>query len=600
MQHTSNRPAPELPGARDSGSGADLVAPLAALAAGGGALAVVGALDLAVRLGHDWLRSGRRVEDSSHAAARSKSALGLVLLLCSLCAESPTLLAAQDAAETPAAVPLEPAEDAGRSDEPDEPDEPDDPADGADVALQPAPLPREPEAATALRPGQLTRTTEAARAFQVKLRDALLLEADAQAYEQATLGLEDPESLTGYRLGRRLRLDEDRLANERGRGFALLALVPPRPADVANAKLSRREVTLLMNLGLAYERARSDPSINQYATANSSFLQTANWGLRDRAVVLRDKLVARETGFTRLIEQANELLAGTVDEGQLKEMEQLLAEIAPETREETPDLSVLVIQDEQLRMKVLTELQVKLAEQADPTQRPPPATTLFPRVSGMQHLIVERANLAPVIQEHMAVEVELEQVEADLRASVNNQDIEARKLLTQRKAELTGRHSELGSIWFSTEPDPEIYPALVQNQDALIRRSMLDLGPRGALYGARYDVVRDLAATPTETSQQRWVLLQAQEDLLASLYAATADPDPLDGMLPLAALVKARPPPPPPVVAQAKPPAKPVGAGSKAGAFKAAPKPKKAPPKAKPKAKAPPPKKKPAGGKQPR
>jgi hypothetical protein len=113
--------------------------------------------------------------------------------------------------------------------------------------------------------------------------------------------------------------------------------------------------------------------------------------------------------------------------------------------------------------------------------------------------------------------------------------------------------------------------------------------------------VRDLAAAETVTPVQRWTLLQAQQDLIAALIGAQPEPDLLDGVLPLAALVKARPPPPTPVAplaAPGKPKAGPLSsaaAKAKAGALKGAPKPKAKP---KGKAKQPPPKTKP-GGKQP-
>jgi hypothetical protein len=485
------------------------------------------------------------------------------------------------------------AQDAPAREEDAEPAEP--------AVAQPAPLPRDPQQPAALRPGQGPRTSEAARAFEKKLHTALSIEAQVQAYEQAGLGLEDPERLSGYKLERRLRLDRDREANAAGRTFAMLALAPPRPSDAAQADLGRRELTLLTNLSRAYESSRSDQLINQYIAANQAFLQSADWAHRDRAVVLRDKLVRRETAFTRLIEQANELLSGTVDEAQLAAMVETLAQVAPETREVLPDLSVLVIQDQALRLKVLTELQTVLARQPAAQPPPPEADKLLLRVNGRQQELVRRAELAPVIQEHMHVEAELKTVEAEILASVDSQDIEQRKVLTQRKAELTTRLHELSAHWFGTDPDAEMFPGLVQDQDALIRRMMLDLGPRGALFGARHDVVRELAAAETVTPVQRWTLLQAQQDLISALIGAQPEPDLLDGVLPLAALVKARPPPPAPVAPLAAPgqpkagPLSSAAAKAKAGALKGAPKPKAKP---KGKAKQPPPKKKP-GGKQP-
>ncbi|MHC5211951.1 MAG: hypothetical protein ACYTG2_14620 [Planctomycetota bacterium] len=465
----------------------------------------------------------------------------------------------------------------------------------------PAPLPRGPQDRAVRRAGQGPSESEAARAFATKLKKALALEAEVQAYEQATLGLEKPETLNGYRLERRLRLDEDKAANERGRSFAVLGLIPPRPGDFAHADLGRRELTLLTNLDRAYEASRSHPLLDQFVSANRSFLSSADWALRDRAVILRDKLVARETAFTSLIEQAKGLLEGTVDAARLSEMEELLAEIAPETREATPDLSVLVIEDQDLRLKILAELQVMLAQQPGPEPPPPLASKLLPRVTAMQAQVVERANLAPVIQEHMWTEAELVKVEAEIEAGADSDDLEARKAIAQRKAELVRRHNELNAQWFGTDPDPTIYPDLIKDQDLLIQRMMLDLGPRGALFGARYDVVRQLAATETATTQQRWTLLQEQQDLIASLQEARPEPDRLDGMLPLATLVKARPPPPaePDALGTGKPKASGwalAGGGGKAGGPKAAPKPKKkTPPKKKKSAP-----KKPGGGKKPR
>jgi hypothetical protein len=437
------------------------------------------------------------------------------------------------------------------------------PGGGPPAERQPAPLPLDDLQPRGVRAGADHRTTEAARAFEAKLHEALKLEAEVQAYEWSTLGMEDPERLHGFRLERRQRLDRDRAAAEQsGRGFAVLALVPPRPAELASAELGRRELTLLTKLGRAYETSRSDPVINHFMAANRRFLESADWSHRDRAVGMRDRIVEREKAYTRLIEEAYELLSGTVDESQLEGMEDLLAEVAPETRDAAPDLSVLVLRDQELRQKVLAELQAMFLDRSGPPPAPPPAARLLPRVMARQRELVERAELNPVIQEHLQVETELGQLETDLEASVDGEDLEARKELLRRKVELTHRRNALGSRWFGTEPDPLLYAELVKDQDALIRRMMLDLSPRGTLYGGRYDAVRDMAANTTESPAQRWTLLQAQEDLIAALTAAKPEPDPLDGMLPLATLVRARPPPMPPPTT-GKPGAK---TGAKAGA----------------------------------
>ena len=434
-----------------------------------------------------------------------------------------------------------------------------------------------------------------AEAFGNALREALVQETAVQEYERTTIGMEDPARLTGFKLERRLRVDRDTEFNQRVRQFSLLPLELPAAADIAQADLGRQALTFLSGLEHAYESSRSDPQLNQMVNLNRRFLQNGDWALRDHAVKLREALIEREIVLNRLAERAHALVAGQVEAAELGEMETTLYTVAPELQEQKPDLSALVLEDPALAAQVLGELQAAMAEPRPTGVRPPPASELWPSINGLQEKLVSTAGLTEVIAEHKSLDAELERLDETIERSEQWTDLDARRALVDRKVELSQRRDELAHTWRTSEPDEQLYSELVSTQDQLIRRLMLDLGAGGSLFAARRDVLVEACAEGLPPSaDERWQLLQDQQELLEQLNATQPVPDPLEAieMLPDMPRPSFRPQPlQPDPRATAKPDprakGKPKGGAAAKGKGKPPPKPKPKPkPKTKPKGKA--------------
>ncbi|MGQ0553169.1 MAG: hypothetical protein ACT4PU_08100 [Planctomycetota bacterium] len=368
--------------------------------------------------------------------------------------------------------------------------------------------------------------------FANKLQQALALELEVQAVEQSTLGLEERSALSGHRLQRFDRIQKDKDFRALAGQFSRVALELPRPADVAKAGLPRRSLDLLTDLAAAYRVSREVRPLDLYMEANRNFVKQADWAMRDRAVLLRDEIIEREIGYTRLVSQAYDLVNGQVGPQGLAEMEALLAKIAPEVVAKGNDLAVQVLRDPTLRQQVLDELTAQFREAPPARAAPRPAGTLRVLIEMLQLKLLQRAELAPVITEHAQLEASLALLAVQMKEAAGAMDQEQRAALVERIVTETTRRNDLEVQWYSTAPDPELYAQLVEAQEELIVRLCLDLGPKGAYFGPRRDEIAHLIEQDDGYSPRRWQVLEAQQDLIIALNDARPTPGPLAGLAP--------------------------------------------------------------------
>jgi len=432
------------------------------------------------------------------------------------------------------------------------------------------------------------RVSPAAQAYGEALREAMLLELQVQDVEVEAMDPgEDPSTLKGFRKQRWERIQKDRTGFRQLAGqMSLQGLETPRPAE--GVAPSRDIVSLLVSLDRAYESSRVVRTVEQYMDLNREFLAKGDWSPRERAVLLRDELIAREVDFTRLMQDAATLLAGTGDEELLARCRDGLAQLAPEAQVLGDDLAVLVLNDAELREQVMAEVTALLTTVKPPEPPPAPESELRPKVAELQVELVGLAGLEQVIKDLQGAERQLDLIDGQLEQDM---PLERRKDHVGRRTTLVAARDGLQFQWYSTEPEPATFDALVQGQDGLIARRMLDLGPSGVLYGARVQALRDVHDEGLPDSASRWRFLEQQQDVLTLLDSLQPTENPLlglempdiNGLLLLkeaqakvaaekAAAAKSAP----------KPSAKKKGAGGKKPALgkpSLAPKPKKAPPK---------------------
>jgi hypothetical protein len=451
------------------------------------------------------------------------------------------------------------------------------------------PAPPAPGEAPAARPG---RASPAAQACADALREALLLELQVQDVEFESLDPgDDPASLKGFRKQRWERIQKDRAGFRQQAGqVSLQGLVVPRPADAVDPP--RELVALLLGLERAYEASRELRPIEQYMELNREFVKSGDWARRDRAVQERDALIAREVDFARLMQDAATLHAGTGDAELLARFQQALAELAPAEQALGDDVAVMVLRDDGLREQVMAEVGALLTTVKPPPPPPAPDAELRPQVVELQAALIEQAGLADVIKGLQGTESQLELIDAELQADL---PLDRRKEYVGRRTNIVATRDEQQRQWYSTEPDPATFDALVARQDELIARRMLDLGPSGVLYGARVQALRDVRDEGLPDSARRWQFLEQQQELLSLLDGLQPTENPLLGLeLPdvtgLMLIKEAQAKVAAEKAALAKSAPKP-GAGKKQGGGKAAPgKQHLAPKPKKPPAKKPPPK----------
>jgi len=565
-------------------SGADAGLALTALTTRGGPLAVVGLLDLAVRLGHLGLRGltlrgsaigstgPRRVEDSSDRAGRRKHVgrPGLrapALALAGLLALAGTLTAQEEPAagsdeETGAgevvaeeATPEPPPADEAAA-------EPLEAAPGDEHAVQdpPADPPAETQdTAAALEPDngparveldasqRTSRASAAAKAFSAKIRTAFALEVEIQDFENSTLGLKDPETLNGYPLVRWHRIQEDLKFQQVASQVSLAPLDLPTPA--AAKHLSSKMQMTLFDFAKAYENSRRTHSLDPWMKLGRAFLKHADWGQRDRAVRLRDHVIRREIEYTRLGKIAVDVVNGDMGEAQAyREIRKALKELAPQVEEERPEMTVLVLEDDNARVTAQTSVAAMLMAEIERDPPPRPLEEMQEEVAALSDELIELASLADLIALYDDLSGRLENADEDFErvheridwitgdpnfdpAEVSDLRTRSREIVDV-KISINSHRNQISLEWYSTPVDPETYELLIDGYEELARRMMLDLGAPGVLYMTQLDLLVEERALGFPSHWSHWEHLEGHQDLLANLEAAWPEADPLEGLAP--------------------------------------------------------------------
>jgi hypothetical protein len=411
----------------------------------------------------------------------------------------------------------------------------------------------------------------AAKAFAAKAREVLTLELQVQEFEARTLGREDPETLSGFRKARRLRVEEDKFFRSLKGQFSIKPLALPDPNLAPEA--SPEALAFFAALLRTYDATREVRLLEQMHELNQSFLKSQDWADRDRAVTIRDELMDRGVMFNTLAQRAWDIRHGTLGDDAIPELLAALHAEVPEPEAQASDLALLVLHNPELRTHVMTELLSLLSKPLAPPEPLPPAEELTGKVIELQAQLFEAAGLTEAMAQEAKLAAELENVNAALEQEPSRSALD-------KKVKITAKREEIQAQWFATEPDPALYEELATTQEILIRRRMLDLGTPGALFGPRYDATVAAREKAEPTAWARWSLLQEQRDLLQALDAAKPARTPLDDVVPpplygLGLLEKAKAE----QAAKEEKKAKLFGKGKGLGAFsgKSAPKPKQHP-----------------------
>jgi len=241
----------------------------------------------------------------------------------------------------------------------------------------------------------------------------------------------------------------------------------------------------------------------------------------------RDVIIAREVAFARLMQDASTLHSGAGDAELLARCQQALTELAPGEQALGDDMAVRVLRDDGLREQVMAEVGALLTTVKPPPPPPAPDAELRPQVTELQVALVEQAGLPEVIEKLRGAERQLELIDEQLKEDM---PLDRRKDYVGRRTTLVMARNDLQRQWYSTEPDPATFDALVAGQDELIARRMLDLGPSGVLYGARVQALRDVHDEGLPDSASRWQFLEEQQELLALLDGLQPTENPLLGL----------------------------------------------------------------------
>jgi len=379
---------------------------------------------------------------------------------------------------------------------------------------------------------QPARKETRAQAFARELVDAFTLEVNAQNYERRTLGSEELERLSSYRLKRRLRIDTDKAEfQDRMTAVPLKAINIPMP--LPSQRLGTKELVALSGLKRGYGSTRDVGDIRIFVSSNESFLRSGDWSDRDTAVRIRDRIMKKETEFLRLAGEARKILLNDLDAPSVEAMIESLIELAPEAMSGETDVTRLVLRDGDVREKVVLEAQAFLAEDLRVLPPETEASELLRQLPELQLSLVEKSGLKEVREELTAIEVELADVDARLEdRGVNSLTPDERKDKTRRRVELSNRQSVLQLQWMQTAPSEAELTELVETQDTIIRRRMHELGYRGALFAHRYDRLEASMAPSLEEPHSTWQLLEDQTGLIVALDEATPDPEPMAGLIP--------------------------------------------------------------------
>jgi hypothetical protein len=406
----------------------------------------------------------------------------------------------------------------------------------ADSEVQPAQPPGAPAARpkagqTAPKPRKSKRIAHA-EAFASLLQEAILLEVKAQNYERKTLGAQDIERLGGILLKRRQRIDAD-IARFKARLSAVSMEPLILPAVPKDAELSTKEQLALNSLATVYEHTRDSHGLKAYMEANQSFLSSVDWGDRDRAVRLRDTIIDREAKILKIAAQAREILRGGKEPAEVEQMITMLRRMAPEILSWRTDVSALVLKDDEIRHAVAKEAKVFLETPTVSSIPEEDSDTLVSRLPSLQINLVQASNLSDLREELTVIEVEIEDIDARLAdRGVNSLSPTERDEKTSRWKGLTHRQTTLQRQWMRTPPAQPELDELFRAQDDVIRRSLYELGHRGALFAHRCDAQRSRTEISLQSSYSTWQLIEEQASLIHEMDEARPAPGPLDGLPP--------------------------------------------------------------------
>jgi hypothetical protein len=357
-----------------------------------------------------------------------------------------------------------------------------------------------------------------------------------QAFEQSLLGGTPVGDLTRFQRKLRERIDADV-----GMMDGLAGKIPDKPllfpsASAATRPLTAKEQLFLSALPRAYEDAHDLGKLTTFAQANTDFLRTQDWARRGTAVIHRTGLVEREKAWLDLSVKAAAMVAAPepLPEEELDEMMVTLGRLSPRTMNAGESLATLVLRDEDMREQVLAELQERLDQPVEPLFPEDTEDELVAHRDELQAALLDATGLVPVLDEIITLGAEREQVDAQLQdKGVHAPDPVQRQQLRKRLNEVDNRLARLRSQWISTPPAQEQAQALIEAQDALLRRRIFDMGPAGALFADRYEGLRRAHDPDDGRSDSVWLLIESQGLLLTELDEARPEPDPLDGLAPL-------------------------------------------------------------------
>ncbi len=336
----------------------------------------------------------------------------------------------------------------------------------------------------------------------------------------------------GMLLKRRQRIDVDRQDFEgRLETVSLKALKLPTSGE--GDSLSTKELLALSSLEIAYQKTRNPTELKAYMAGNEKFLSTADWGERTKAVRQRDAIIDREAELLRMAGVGRGIVRREVEPSEVEFMIVTLRRMVPQLLAKQTDVNALLLEDEDLRQTVVAEALDFLKTPTVSTIPTEDSRTLAGRLPELGLALVEASNLRELREEMTVIEVEI--ADLDLRLAdrgVSSLSPTERKQKTNRWSELQNRQSILQHQWTRTPPaEPEL-SGLLTAQDEVIRRSMFELGHRGALFAHRYDAQLQDTELDLQTPYSTWQLVEEQATLISDLEEARPDPGPLAGLPP--------------------------------------------------------------------
>ncbi len=376
------------------------------------------------------------------------------------------------------------------------------------------------------------KRAETIAAFSATLKEVFAAEVEVQVFERSTkVALDEPSRLQGYRKKRHDRIHDDTAHFlDRFRDIVSKPIQLPSP-ESTSLLLDTDSLAVLSRLQRAFDQSRDTRILTLIRETNISFLETGNWAQRDKAVKLREEVLAGEIAFRQLSDLASQITDGTADETVLAEMLTLLNDISPDTSDNQVDLIRLTLENEAVRTKVLEEV-VALVTTIPPAPDPPPSQEALEKIILREKQeLYEASGVLETVITLTGLQREYDRVDTMLAKDeiVVVSELEA---LREQRRDLQGQIRELEQIWAATPPDGETALILSQSQDRLIERWMIDLGYRGALFAPQIENLGDPEEAWDNSEVSIWKYLAGQENLIVHLAASLPPTGPLEDLPP--------------------------------------------------------------------